>query len=196
MLKIVVLISGGGSNLKALLEATDASDYPVRVVGVGSDTDASGLEYATERKIPTFIVKPLNFESRIEWGEALLQEIGHHTPDLVVSAGLMRILPPNVVDKFFPHIINTHPALLPLFPGAHAVRDALVAGVTETGVTVHVIDTGVDTGPIIRQASVRMPADNSEAELHERIKAVERPLLVQTVRDIATGAISLAELTQ
>lgn len=195
MLTIVVLISGGGSNLKALLEASDTGREPFSIVAVGADTDAAGLAHATSRGIPTFTVRPRDFESREAWGNALLDEIRAHTPDLVVSAGLMRILPESFVTALSPHLINTHPALLPLYPGAHAVRDALAAGATETGVTVHVIDAGVDTGPVIRQATVSVRAGETEEELHERIKAVERPLLLQTVRDIATGAIVLEDVT-
>lgn len=195
MFTIVVLISGGGSNLKALLEASDTGREPFRIVAVGSDTDAPGLAHAVTRGIPTFTVRPRDFENREAWGHALLTQIQAHTPDLVVSAGLMRILPASFVTALSPHLINTHPALLPLYPGAHAVRDALAAGATETGVTVHVIDAGVDTGPVIRQASVSVRAGETEEELHERIKAVERPLLLETVRDIATGAIVLEDVT-
>ncbi len=191
MLKVVVLISGGGSNLKALLDAAAEPTYPARVVAVGSDTDAAGLEYARTAGIDTFVVRPRDFENREAWGEAFAAEIRQHAPDLLVSAGLMRVLPAGFVREFSPRLINTHPALLPLFPGAHAVRDALAAGATETGVTVHIIDEGVDTGPVLRQRAVSILAGESEDDLHERIKQIERPLLVDTVRDIATGALPL-----
>lgn len=191
MLKVVVLISGGGSNLKALLDAAAEPTYPAKVVAVGSDTDAAGLEYARAVGIDTFMVRPRDFENRDAWGEAFAAEIRTFAPDLVVSAGLMRVLPGGFVREFSPRLINTHPALLPLFPGAHAVRDALAAGATETGVTVHIIDEGVDTGPVLRQRAVSILAEESEDELHERIKQIERPLLVDTVRDIATGALPL-----
>ena len=191
MLKVVVLISGGGSNLKALLDAAAEPTYPARVVAVGSDTDAAGLEYARAAGIDTFMVRPRDFENRDAWGEAFAAEIRTFAPDLVVSAGLMRVLPGGFVREFSPRLINTHPALLPLFPGAHAVRDALASGATETGVTVHIIDEGVDTGPVLRQRAVSILAEESEDELHERIKQIERPLLVDTVRDIATGALPL-----
>src|SRR5690606_34469341 len=125
-----------------------------------------------------------------------LAEIQAASPDLVVSAGLMRILPGRLVRALSPNLINTHPALLPLFPGAHAVRDALAAGASETGLTVHVIDEGVDTGPIIRQARVRIRPGEAEDDLHERIKQVERPLLIDVVRDIAEGRISLDEIAR
>lgn len=191
MLKVVVLISGGGSNLKALLDAAAEPTYPAKVVAVGSDTDAAGIEYARAAGIDTFMVRPRDFENRDAWGEAFAAEIRTFAPDLVVSAGLMRVLPGGFVREFSPRLINTHPALLPLFPGAHAVRDALAAGATETGVTVHIIDEGVDTGPVLRQRAVSILAEESEDELHERIKQIERPLLVDTVRDIATGALPL-----
>ena len=191
MLKVVVLISGGGSNLKALLDAAAEPTYPAKVVAVGSDTDAAGLEYARAAGIDTFMVRPRDFENRDAWGEAFAAEIRTFAPDLVVSAGLMRVLPGGFVREFSPRLINTHPALLPLFPGAHAVRDALAAGATETGVTVHIIDEGVDTGPVLRQRAVSILAGETEDDLHERIKQIERPLLVDTVRDIATGALPL-----
>ena len=193
MLKVVVLISGGGSNLKALLDAAADSAYPATIVAVGSDTDATGLEYAREANIPAFTVRPRDFESRDAWGEAFAAEIRKHAPDLVVSAGLMRVLPAGFVREFSPNLINTHPAMLPLFPGAHAVRDALAAGATETGVTVHIIDEGVDTGPVLRQRSISILFEESEDELHERIKQIERPLLVETVRDIARGELPLTQ---
>lgn len=194
MLKVVVLISGGGSNLKALLDAATDPAYPARIVAVGSDTDASGLDHARAAGVPTFVVRPRDFDGRAAWGEALAAAIHQHAdgePDLVVSAGLMRILPAGFVRDFSPRLINTHPALLPLYPGAHAVRDALAAGATETGVTVHVIDEGVDTGPTLRQARVAIHPGESEDELHERIKQLERPLLVDTVRQIALGELPL-----
>ena len=196
MLSIVVLISGTGSNLRALLEASAHADYPARVVAVGSDVeDAPGLAHAEAFGIPSFTVSPSAFDTRVEWGAELLATIQQWTPDLVVSAGFMRILPPPVVRALSPRLINTHPALLPLFPGAHAVRDALAAGVAETGVTVHVIDEGVDTGPTIAQRVVAVHPGERELALHERIKAVERVLLVQVVRDIADGTTDLEELT-
>ncbi|QAB17282.1 phosphoribosylglycinamide formyltransferase [Leucobacter muris] len=199
MLKLAVLISGGGSNLQALLDAAADPEFPARIVCVGSDTDAPGLAHAEAAGVPTFVVRPRDYDDREEWGQMLSAAIQEHgvgtgpEPGLVVSAGLMRILPAGFVREFSPHLINTHPALLPLHPGAHAVRDALAAGATETGVTVHVIDEGVDTGPVLRQARVEIRAGETEEELHERIKQLERPLLVQTVRDIALGELDLAE---
>ena len=197
VLKVVVLISGGGSNLKALLAAAADPEYPAQIVGVGADNDAGGLAFAELAGVPTFVVRPRDFADRAAWGRALAEQITEHLGDvdaaqtLVVSAGLMRILPEGFVREFSPRLINTHPALLPLFPGAHAVRDALAAGATETGVTVHVIDEGVDTGPVLRQARVDIAQGEREEDLHERIKQLERPLLVDTVRDIALGHLTL-----
>ncbi|MBF4461670.1 MULTISPECIES: phosphoribosylglycinamide formyltransferase [unclassified Rathayibacter] len=196
MLKLVVLLSGGGSNLHALLEASASGAFPARIVAVGSDTDADGFRHAEARGVPSFTVAPSAFDSRDAWGEELLARIRDWQPDLVVCAGFMRILPPVVVDALSPRLINTHPALLPLFPGAHAVRDALAAGAVETGVTVHLIDTGVDTGPVIAQESLAVLPGESEAALHERIKTIERRLLVQTVLDIAHGTVDLEELAR
>lgn len=199
MLKLVVLISGTGSNLKALIDACQDETYPASIVAVGADVDAPGLRHATSAGIPVFIVHPQDHESRDEWGRHLAQRIQEHgigigtTPGLIVSAGLMRILPESFVQTFSPHIINTHPALLPKYPGAHAVRDALADSATTTGVTVHVIDAGVDTGPVLRQASLTIYAHENEADLHNRIKELERPLLVDTVRDIALGRIDLTD---
>lgn len=190
-----MLISGGGSNLRALIDAANEPGFPARIVAVGADGDAGGIAHATDAGIPHFIVRPRDYADRGAWGDAFLAEIQRASPDLVVSAGLMRILPESFVRALSPNLINTHPALLPLFPGAHAVRDALAAGATETGLTVHVIDEGVDTGPVIRQARVDIRPGESEAELHERIKQVERPLLIDVVRDIAEGRVSLAEIT-
>lgn len=191
-----MLISGGGSNLLALLEAAAQPEFPAQIVAVGSDTDAPGLQHADRHDVPTFIVRPRDFADRSAWGDALAAAVRAHLPadepGLVVSAGFMRILPPKFVNEFSPRLINTHPALLPNFPGAHAVRDALAAGVHETGVTVHVIDEGVDTGRALRQHSVPVEVGDTEEEVHERIKAVERPLLVATVRDIASGALNLS----
>lgn len=195
MLKVVVLISGSGSNLRALLEASDRHELDAKVVAVGADNQASGLEHASEFDVPSFVVAPSEYENRTAWGEALLARIEQYQPDLVVSAGLMRILPAPVVHSLTPNLINTHPALLPLFPGAHAVRDALAAGATETGVTVHIIDEGVDTGPTIRQARVAIAPADTEAELHERIKVVERKLLVDVIHDIANNTINLKEIS-
>jgi phosphoribosylglycinamide formyltransferase-1 len=193
VLNIVVLISGTGSNLRALLEASADAEFPARVVAVGADREAEGLVHAEDFGIPSFIVPFSSFASREEWGNALLEQIQVWKPDLVVLSGLMRLLPRTVVDALAPQLINTHPAYLPEFPGAHGVRDALAAGVTETGASIIVVDNGVDQGPIIVQERVPVLPGDTEHELHERIKPVERRLLVQTVLDIANG-LDLASL--
>ena len=191
MLSVVVLISGSGTNLQALLKATDNPLYPAKIVAVGSDNDAPGLTYAELYEVDTFVVEPGRFESREAWAEILLTSVQHHQPDLVVLAGFMRILPANFVNALKGKLINTHPSLLPLYPGAHAVRDALHAKATLTGVTIHKVDEGVDTGEIIVQQSVPVEANDTEASLHEKIKVVERELLVQCVQDIANKKIVL-----
>lgn len=196
MLKLLVLISGSGSNLRALLEATHSAEFPAEVIAVGADCEAAGLAHADEFDISTFVLPPADFDSREAWGEALIEAIDVFQPDLVVCAGFMRILPANVVRRFSPNLINMHPALLPLYPGAHAVRDALADGATETGCTVHIVDEGVDTGPVIRQVVVPIEEGDTEEILHERIKLVERNLIVATVRDISLHHINLQELAR
>ena len=194
MLSLVVLISGGGSNLRALLEASEDAEFPARVIAVGADRDADGFEHAENFGVPTFSVAMSNFADRDAWGDALLEQIRVWAPDLVVLSGFMKLLPPHVVEALAPNLINTHPAYLPEFPGAHAVRDAIAAGVTETGASVIVVDNGVDTGPIISQERIPVLDGDTEASLHERIKPVERRLLVQAILDIANDTIDLKEL--
>ncbi len=194
MLSLVVLISGGGSNLRALLEASEDVEFPARVIAVGADRDADGFEHAENFGVPTFSVAMSNFADRDAWGDALLEQIRVWAPDLVVLSGFMKLLPPHVVEALAPNLINTHPAYLPEFPGAHAVRDAIAAGVTETGASVIVVDNGVDTGPIISQERIPVLDGDTEASLHERIKPVERRLLVQAILDIANDTINLKEL--
>ena len=191
MLGVVVLISGSGSNLRALLDATNNPLYPVRVLAVGSDNACSGLEHADLYGIPTFVVAPENFSSREEWAKTLLESVEFFKPELTVLAGFMKVLPAEFVRALSPRLINTHPSLLPLYPGAHGVRDALAAGATETGVTIHIVDEGVDTGPKLAQAKLSVLPDETEAELHERIKVIERSLLVSVVKDIAEQRIKL-----
>ena len=195
MLSLVVLISGGGSNLRALLEASQDAEFPARVVAVGADRDADGFQHAEDFGIPTFSAALSNFDSREEWGDALLEQIRVWQPDLVVLSGFMKLLPPTVVSALSPNLINTHPAYLPEFPGAHGVRDAIEAGVTESGASVIVVDNGVDSGPIIAQQRVAVLPGDTEHTLHDRIKIVERQLLVQAVLDIANGHTNLKELS-
>jgi phosphoribosylglycinamide formyltransferase 1 len=190
MLTVAVLISGTGSNLRALLEAAENPLFGARVVAVGSDNPADGLVHAENFGVPVFVVSPESFDTREAWAEVLLANVNHFKPDLVVLAGFMKILPPNFVEALSPNLINTHPSLLPAFPGAHAVPDALAAGVTETGVTIHIVDNGVDTGQQIAQATVPVEKDDNEYDLHERIKIVERKLLVETIRAMAAKKLS------
>lgn len=194
MLKLVVLISGGGSNLRALLEASEDAEFPARVVAIGADRPADGFSHAEDYGVPTFSVAWSSFSDRETWGGALLEQIQEWQPDLVILSGFMRLLPERVVAALSPRLLNTHPAYLPEFPGAHAVRDALAAGVTRTGASIIVVDNGVDSGPIVAQRRVPILGDDTEAALHERIKTVERELLVQTVLDVANGTIDLEEL--
>jgi phosphoribosylglycinamide formyltransferase-1 len=191
VLRLVVLISGAGSNLRALLDASDDAEFPARVVAIGADRDAEGLAHAEEFGIPSFVVPYGAFDSREAWGDELLDQLRQWEADLVIMSGFMRLLPPRVVEALSPALLNTHPAYLPEFPGAHAVRDALAAGVTETGASVIVVDNGVDTGPVVAQRRVPVLPGDTETHLHERIKAVERELLVEVVLDIANGRIDL-----
>ena len=165
----------------AVLDAADDPAFPAEVVAVGSDREAPGLEHARRRGLPTFVTRLGDHPDRAAWDRALAAELAAHEPDLVVSAGFMKLVGPAVLDAFGGRLINTHPALLPAFPGAHAVRDALAAGVEVTGSTVHLVDAGIDTGPVLAQREVRVLPDDDEARLHERIKTAERELLVETV---------------
>ena len=193
MLSIVVLISGSGSNLRALLEACDNPLFPAKILAVGSDKAAEGLSHAEEYGVPTFVVEPELFDSREKWSEVLLRNVQYHNPDLVVLAGFMKVLPARFVSALSPNLINMHPSLLPAFPGAHAVRDAIAAGASVTGATVHIVDAGVDTGPVLAQREVAVATGISESDLHEQIKAIERALIVEVVSEIAEGKLNLAE---
>lgn len=193
MLNLVVLISGGGSNLRSLLEACRDAEYPARVVAIGSDRDADGLVLGEEYGISTFTVPYTSHPSREAWGDELLAQIQQWDADLIVLSGFMRLLPPRVVAALTPNLLNTHPAYLPEFPGTHGVRDALAAGVAESGASLIVVDTGVDDGPIIAQERVPVLHGDTQASLHDRIKIVERRLLVQAVLDIANGHVDLKE---
>jgi phosphoribosylglycinamide formyltransferase 1 len=187
--RVVVLLSGTGSLCAALLAAADDPGYPAEVVAVGADRDAEGLDHARRRGLPTFVCALGDHPDRAAWDRALAEAVAAHRPDLVVSAGFMKIVGPAVLGSFGGRLINTHPALLPAFPGAHAVRDALRAGVAVTGATVHLVDAGVDTGHVLAQREVPVGEGDDEAALHERIKSVERELLVQTVARLAATPV-------
>jgi phosphoribosylglycinamide formyltransferase-1 len=185
--RLVVLISGSGTNLDALLTSLPDSGIPAEVVAVGSDKDASGLEHASRRGIPTFVVPPSDFSDREAWGKALGDAIASFAPDWIILSGFMKLLPPGVVGRFSPKILNTHPAYLPEFPGAHGVADALAAGVEETGASVIVVDDGVDSGPIVARKRVPIHPGDTEASLHERIKVVERELLLDVLAQVVSN---------
>jgi formyltetrahydrofolate-dependent phosphoribosylglycinamide formyltransferase len=183
--RVVVLLSWTGTLLQALLDAA-GPDYPARVVAVGADrADAGGLRRAEDRGLPTFVVELAEHPDRASWDAALTEAVAAQAPDLVVTAGFMRILGPVFLDRFGGRILNSHPALLPAFPGLHPVANALAHGVRVTGATVHLVDAGVDTGPILAQRAVEVLPADTEQQLHERIKIVERRLLVDVVADMA-----------
>jgi phosphoribosylglycinamide formyltransferase-1 len=190
----VVLVSGGGSTLQALMEACADPAYGASVVAVGADRRGiEGLARAEAAGLATFALPVDEAPGRAAWDDAMTAAVAGHDPDLVVSAGFMRILGPAFLARFGPRVVNTHPALLPAFPGAHAVRDALGYGVKVTGCTVHLVDAGVDTGPVIAQAAVPVEPDDNEAALHERIKSVERGLLVDVVGRMARDGWRVVE---
>lgn len=185
----MVLISGTGTNLEALIDACHRGDVPGDVVAVVADRDCLGLTLAKRRGIGAALVEPKNFDSREEWSAMLRDRVASFRPDLVVSAGFMRILSPVFVDAFADRLLNIHPSLLPAYPGAHAVRDALADGASETGTTIHFIDHEVDHGPIVLQARVPVEADDDEASLHERIKEQEHRLLPEACKMFLSGEL-------
>jgi len=181
-----VLASGSGSTLQALLDAAVDPAYGARVVAVGTDRPgARALERAAVAGVPAFAVPLQPGDDRIAWNAALGDAVAEHEPDLVVCAGFMRILSGGFLARFPQRVVNTHPALLPAFPGAHAVADALAYGVRVSGVTVHLVDEGVDTGPVVAQATVPVLDGDDEAALQRRIQEVERPLYVDAVGRLA-----------
>ena len=188
--RLVVLASGTGSILSSLIAAA-VGDYPARVVAVGADRDCPATEIATAASLPTFTVRLGDHPDRDAWDAAITDATAAHSPDLIVSAGFMKILGPQYLSRFCGRILNTHPTLLPAFPGAHGVADALAYGVKVTGCTVHLVDAGTDTGPILAQQSVPVLDGDNEETLHERIKVTERQLLVDVVAAIATGGVTL-----
>jgi phosphoribosylglycinamide formyltransferase-1 len=186
--RLVVLASGTGSLLESLLAAA-VDDYPARVVAVGTDRDCRALEVAASASIPGYTVRLGDYRDRAAWDAAVTEATAQHQPDLVVSAGFMKILGAQFLSRFLGRVVNTHPALLPAFPGAHAVPDALAYGVRVTGCTVHLVDAGVDTGPILAQEAIPVLDDDDESSLHERIKVVERRLLVDVLAAMATRGV-------
>jgi phosphoribosylglycinamide formyltransferase-1 len=193
---IVVLVSGRGSNLKAICSAIDAGTCDANIVGVVSDRKkAAALDFADARGIPTRIVSLRKGDDRDLWNDALAETVGSLKPDLVVLAGFMRVLGAPLLEGFPGRIINVHPALLPAFPGHNGPQDALEAGVRVSGCTVHIVDAGVDTGPIIAQAAVPVVDGDSAESLHARIQAQEHRLLPAVIHQIAIGAITLDPLS-
>jgi formyltetrahydrofolate-dependent phosphoribosylglycinamide formyltransferase len=182
-------VSGTGTLLQALLDAT-GPDYPAEVVAVGADrVGTAALKRAGE--LPTFVADLAQHPDRASWDAALTEEVASYQPDLVVTAGFMKILGSPFLDRFGGRILNSHPALLPAFPGRHPVAAALAYGVRVTGATVHLVDAGVDTGPILAQRAVEVCPDDTEARLHERIKIVERRLLVEVVAELARSGYTV-----
>ncbi|MGH2805757.1 MAG: phosphoribosylglycinamide formyltransferase [Actinomycetota bacterium] len=191
--RIVVLISGSGSNMEALAEACERREVPGDIVAVVADRDCPGLARAGRRGIETHVVDFKAYPSREEWSEALRDVVMKFDPDIVIHAGFMRIISPVYVDAFPGKLINLHPSLLPAFPGAHGVHDALAHGAKVTGSTIHFIDYEVDHGPIILQEAVRIEQNDTEESLHERIKAVEHRLLPQACRLVLDGKVRIEE---
>ncbi|MFJ4711094.1 phosphoribosylglycinamide formyltransferase [Streptomyces sp. NPDC088785] len=193
--RLVVLVSGSGTNLQALLDAVAAQGvaaYGAEVVAVGADREGiAGLERAEAAGLPTFVCRVEDHASRADWDRALAGATAAYEPDLVVSAGFMKIVGKEFLARFGGRCVNTHPALLPSFPGAHGVRDALAYGAKVTGCTVHFVDDGVDTGPIIAQGVVEIRDEDDESALHERIKEIERTLLVDVVGRLARNGFSI-----
>ena len=184
--RLVVLVSGAGTNLQALLDACADPGYGATVVAVGADRDSiAALDRAKAAGIPTFTVKVGDFPARADWDRALADECERYRPDLIVCAGFMKLVGQAFLARFNGRCLNTHPALLPSFPGMHGVRDALSYGVKVSGCTVFLVDEGVDAGPVLAQAAVPVHDDDDEASLHERIKVAERALLVGTVGRMA-----------
>ncbi len=184
--RLVVLVSGEGTNLQALIDACADPAYGAAVVAVGADRDGIGaLKRAQQADIPVFTLPVSDFESRARWDEALAAQCAAYEPDLIVCAGFMKLVGAAFLARFGGRCLNTHPALLPSFPGMHGVRDALEYGVKVTGCTVFLVDAGVDQGPVIAQAAVPVDDDDDERTLHERIKVAERALLVATVGRMA-----------
>lgn len=180
--RLVVLVSGAGTNLQALLDACEDAAYGARVVAIGADRDfIEGLRRGVRAGIDTFVERVEDHPDRVAWDVALTERVAAYEPDLIVLAGFMKLNGPPFLARFGGRTVNTHPALSPSFPGMHGPRDALAYGVKITGATLFVLDEGVDTGPIVAQVAVPVSDDDDEASLHERIKIGERQMLVDTV---------------
>jgi formyltetrahydrofolate-dependent phosphoribosylglycinamide formyltransferase len=189
----VVLVSGSGTLLQALLDAAADPGYPARVVAVGADRGGiEGLARAERAGVNTFVTRLGDHPDRPAWDQALTAAVTEHEPDLVVLAGFMKLLGPAFLARFGGRAVNSHPALLPAFPGAHAVRDALAHGVKVTGCSLILVDAGVDTGPLLAQRAVPVEPGDDEAVLHERIKVVERRLLVDVVAALACHGATIS----
>ena len=187
--RLVVLASGTGTLLASLLQSA-RGDYPARVVAVGVDRDCVAVDVAKDADVPVFCARLRDYPDRVAWDAAITDSTAEYEPDLVVSAGFMKILGPQFLSRFIGRVINSHPALLPAFPGAHAVAATLDYGVKITGCTVHLVDAGTDTGPILAQEVVAVQDDDDEATLHERIKVVERRLLAEVIAAVATRGVT------
>ena len=184
--RLVVLVSGAGTNLQALIDASTDPAYGAAIVAVGADRDGIvALDRAAAANIPTFTTKVRDFPTRDAWDDALAAACAEYDPDLIVCAGFMKLVGKSFLARYSGRCLNTHPALLPSFPGMHGVRDALAYGVKITGCTVFIVDEGVDAGPVLAQAAVPVHDDDDETTLHERIKVAERALLVDTVGRMA-----------
>jgi formyltetrahydrofolate-dependent phosphoribosylglycinamide formyltransferase len=180
--RLVVLVSGTGTNLQALLDACADRRYGAQVVAVGSDRPGiAALDRAERAGVPTFVVPVADHADRDAWDQALTKAVAEHEPDLVVSAGFMRLAGEHFLNRYGGRYVNTHPSLLPAFPGMHGPRDALAHGVRVSGATLFLVDAGVDTGPIVAQAAVEVLDGDDEATLHERIKVAERAMLADAV---------------
>jgi phosphoribosylglycinamide formyltransferase-1 len=183
--RLVVLASGAGTTLQAVLDAESSGELDSRVVAVVVDRPGCGAQQrATALGRPVEVVVPADYPDRPAWDLALAEAVDGHAPDLVFCAGFMRVLGPSFLARFGDRTLNTHPSLLPRFPGRHAVRDALAAGATTTGATVHWVDAGVDTGPVIAQVEVGVQPGDDEASLTARIQEAERRLVVDTLKEL------------
>jgi phosphoribosylglycinamide formyltransferase 1 len=192
--RLVVLVSGAGTNLQALIDASTDPAYGAAIVAVGADRDGiAALDRAAAANIPTFTTKVRDFPTRDAWDDALAAACAEYEPDLIVCAGFMKLVGKSFLARYSGRCLNTHPALLPSFPGMHGVRDALAYGVKITGCTVFLVDEGVDAGPVLAQAAVPVHDGDDEATLHERIKVAERTLLVGTVGRMAREGWSVSD---